>query len=115
MQEYREASQIDPAWITKANETAQELTLEQDPQRRNLREAERLARQVCQATSDQRPEFLQTLAACFAAEGQYGEAITAAKKALKVASTQTQSQLVHLLESSLRTYESHQAATEFPE
>jgi tetratricopeptide (TPR) repeat protein len=110
--EYDAAARFDSGWLNKANAIAVELANEKDPQRRNPREALRLGRQVCEATAYQKPEFLQTLASCYAAAAQWKDAIETARKALKLATAQPQ--LLHALESNLKTYESQQGTSEQP-
>lgn len=43
----------------------------------------RLAKQACQATAYERPEFLDTLAAAYAEVGRFDEAQAAARQALE--------------------------------
>jgi Flp pilus assembly protein TadD len=59
---YREADRLRPGWPAEANRAAWGLATAADTRLRFAALALRLARQACQATGYERPEFLETLA-----------------------------------------------------
>ena len=83
---------------------------EPDAKKRNGPEALRVARQVCQATDYSRPEFLLTLAVCYAELGRSAEAVTTAKKALALASPSLQPDLRQAIQARLQVYQRRLAA-----
>ena len=68
-----------------------------------------LARQVCEATGNQEPQTLDTLAAALAATGRYEEAVSTAERALSLVRTKPQAGLAALLEQRLALYRNRQA------
>lgn len=65
----------------------------------------RLAEQACKLTGYKQPEFLDTLALVYAADGKYQMAIETAKKALDIAQSRGQEQLKNRIQEHLRSYE----------
>jgi tetratricopeptide (TPR) repeat protein len=82
---YRQALAQDPQWAPATNRTAWDLATNPNPRFRNGPLALRLARQVCQATANEQPECLDTLAAAYAEERHYDEAAALAHRALAIA------------------------------
>jgi tetratricopeptide (TPR) repeat protein len=83
--EYRAALALDPRWPRKFIAQAQRLATDPNHSRRNGREAVELAEKACEATSAREPTFFATLAAAYAQDGRFDDAVEAAKKALELA------------------------------
>jgi len=67
--------------------------------------AVRLAKQATAIARDEMPDYLDTLAAAYAAAGQYTNAVIAAQQAIEIAQGQSNAWLVSKLQSDLRTYQ----------
>jgi Tfp pilus assembly protein PilF len=80
-EQYQEALRLDSNWPLAANQAAWVLATHPDPRKRNGPHALELARMICQATGDQNPQFLDTLAAAQAEVGRFDEAAATARKA----------------------------------
>jgi hypothetical protein len=61
-----------------------------DPRRRYPGLAIHLARQVCQASEERQPEYLETLALAYAAAGKMAEAADAARRASALSTPQVE-------------------------
>jgi Flp pilus assembly protein TadD len=108
--QYRESVRLDPTWPEKANGMARSLATDPDPRQRNGPVSVRLARQACAATDGQRPEFLETLAAAYAATGAFDDAVATARKALASAEAQGRHDLTGRIERSLDRYRAERQA-----
>ena len=64
-----------------------------------------LAEQVCESTSNRVAAFGDTLAAAYAAAGRFPEAATTAQKAIELANSTGQTQLVKEVEAHLELYQ----------
>jgi tetratricopeptide (TPR) repeat protein len=112
--QYREASRLDPAWAANADGIAWSLATSPRPSARDGALAVQLARQICQASDDPPPAYLDTLAAAYAEVERFDDAIAAAKRAVKSAAV-VQPALVSELKQRLRLYEKHQPYREMKE
>jgi tetratricopeptide (TPR) repeat protein len=83
------------------------LAASPDARSRNGKEAVRLARQVCRAREYRGPRALGVLAAAYAEEGQYDEAVRHASDALRLATESGMDELVRQTEAQLRLFRSH--------
>jgi tetratricopeptide (TPR) repeat protein len=110
--EYRAATELDPRWPEKVNETAWRLATAADPKQRDAAAALALAEQVCQAADSPRPEFLDTLAAARAAAGRFPEAADAARQALELARSAGRTELAAQIADRLRLYEDGKSYSE---
>jgi tetratricopeptide (TPR) repeat protein len=90
--------------FSAANRAAWALATNPDPALRNGAQALGLARQACQATGDERADFLDTLAAAYAELGRLDEAAATARRALTMAETQDR-ELARAIRERLRLYE----------
>jgi tetratricopeptide (TPR) repeat protein len=68
-----------------------------------------LAERACALTRNQSPTYLDTLAAAYAAAGRFNDAVTAAQRAIEVARSTGQFQLVPEIEDHLALYRSRRA------
>jgi hypothetical protein len=82
---YRRALEIKPDHVETKNYLAWVLATAADDKFRNGDEASRLAREVCAATQNKQPVYLETLAAARAAIGQFDEAVANIDKAIAAA------------------------------
>jgi hypothetical protein len=71
-----------PIYLPGVNAFAWLLATSPDEQVRKPRAAEQLARTCCEATGYANPRFLDTLAAAYAAQNQFGRAIETASQAV---------------------------------
>lgn len=81
-----------------------------DPQSspRNAAEALELAETACRATAYAEPDFLATLAAAYAANGRFADAVTAARRAAILASEAGRKSLAERIEARINRYEARQ-------
>ena len=81
------------------------LATHPDPGVRNGEEALQLARRTCDATGNQAPNFLDTLAAACAETGRFAEAVTVARRAVDLMKASGDQPKLRELENRLRLYE----------
>jgi tetratricopeptide (TPR) repeat protein len=110
--EYQESVRLDPQWPEKLNQEAWKLATRPDPTSRIGSVAVAWAQQVCQATHHSEARYVDTLAAAYAAAGQFPQAVTTARQALTLASTAQQPELAQQIQNRLRLYEKNQAYAE---
>ena len=84
------------------------LATSPDASIRNGKEAIRLAEQVCQAGAYRSPQALRVLAAAYAEEGRYEEAVHYAQRALRLSTEGGMNELANQIEAQLKLYRSHQ-------
>jgi cytochrome c-type biogenesis protein CcmH/NrfG len=85
LQQFREALKLRPDWPQPMSEIAWLLATSPDPSVRNPAEATRLAERAASLTSGREPTVLDTLAAAYAAEGRFEDAVEAAERAVAAA------------------------------
>ncbi|MHC4397420.1 MAG: tetratricopeptide repeat protein [Planctomycetota bacterium] len=85
----------DLAWI---------LASDPDADVRNPADALKFARRACELTKYEQPEKLDTLAAAYAAAGNFSEAIRTAEKAVQLAETAGNNELIRQINSRLQLY-----------
>jgi tetratricopeptide (TPR) repeat protein len=100
--QYRESFRLDPHWLESDNRRAWETATGPDAAVRNGLEAVELAQQVCQATGNANPYFLDTLAAAYAEAGRFDQAAATARAAIRLAASADHRQQ---LEARRRLYE----------
>lgn len=103
--QYREALKLDPNSILAGNNLAWILATHPNEQYRDGREALRLAKQVCDATQNQIPGFLDTLAAAYAEIGRYDDALRTMHAAKAVAEKRNEMALVTAFKARFDCYE----------
>ncbi|MCG6881537.1 MAG: tetratricopeptide repeat protein, partial [Deltaproteobacteria bacterium] len=102
--EYRSIMKVKPNWAIVANSLAWVLATDQNPKNRNGVEAIKWAKVACRGEGRNNPEFLDTLAAAYAAAGRFGDAVETAKAALDLAVKQSDMALVRELKERLSLY-----------
>jgi tetratricopeptide (TPR) repeat protein len=88
------------------------LATSPDPSQRNGTKAVELARQTDQLSGGNNPTMAATLAAAYAESGEFGQAISAARRALNLATRQGNTALAASIEAQLKCYESGAAFRE---
>lgn len=91
-------------WPEALNQLAWTRATHPDVKLRNPQEAVRLALRACELTRFESPQLLDTLAAAYAAEGKYDEAVETSKKAINLAQSTNQNQLAQQIKSRLEIY-----------
>jgi tetratricopeptide (TPR) repeat protein len=109
-----EALRIDPRLAKEFSDAAWALATHKDAKLRNGPIALQLAEQACQATGDQQPAILDTLAAAYAEVGRFDEAVATARKALTLALSAEQLDLADGIRERLRLYEARQPFHQAP-
>jgi tetratricopeptide (TPR) repeat protein len=83
-QAYDRAIQLDAGWLARANQGAWRLATDPAASSRNGTLARYLAEVCCEATQFQNAVFLDTLAAAYAENRQFAQAVTTARQALSL-------------------------------
>jgi tetratricopeptide (TPR) repeat protein len=82
---YTKALLLNPDLVLCANNLAMILATHKDAKFHNPKEAVRLAQRACELTNYEVPAVLDTLAAAYAADGRFSEAVEIAEKAFQLA------------------------------
>ncbi len=102
------ALRIKPNYLEAANSLAWQLATVNPSEGGDPNQALALAQKICDGTGYQVPECLDTLAAAFAATGNFNDAIAAAKRGIDLARAGGDTQLVGAIENRLQMYQSGQ-------
>ena len=105
IESYHQVLRLKPDTHEVANRLAWMLATHPDPGVRNGEEALQLARHACDATGNQAPNFLDTLAAACAETGRFAEAVTVARRAVDLLKASGDEPKLRELENRLRLYE----------
>jgi Tfp pilus assembly protein PilF/thiol-disulfide isomerase/thioredoxin len=106
---YRELLARRPDMLDVANNLSWLLATHHDPSIRNVQEALRLAQLACQTTGFKNPSYLDTLSAAHAANGDFAAAREVIQRAISIAATEKNVELVQKLTDHLHRYEANQA------
>ncbi len=109
---FEEALQLKPNWIEPMNNLAWFLVISQETTIHNPDKAVRLARRVCELTNYKEPSLLDTLAAAYAAAGDFSKAIETAEKALELCQSSERNLLKKNIENRLVLYKAGKAYIE---
>ena len=101
---YREALRREPRLVAAQNQLAWALATSSDVSLRNGFESVDLARQANELSGERNPIFLHTLAAAYAENGQFTEAVATATRALELAATQGNRALMEALQNEIALY-----------
>jgi len=101
---YRKAINLKPDFVEALNNLAWVLVLNPDPKMRDANEAIVLAERASELTKQQNPTILNTLAAVYAASGQFDRAITTVQKAIELADSAGNKELSSRLAKQLELY-----------
>ncbi|HUT31492.1 MAG TPA: glycosyltransferase family 39 protein [Sedimentisphaerales bacterium] len=102
---YNKALLRNPDLVFCANNLAMILATHKDAGLRNPKEAVRLARHACELTSYESPPILDTLAAAYAADGRFSEAVETAEKALQLADSTGEKDLARKIHDHLMLFQ----------
>lgn len=107
-----QAIKVKPDFIDALNNLAWIMATNKDSNIRNADEAVRLAARACELTEYNRPDSLDTLAASYAAAGNFNKAAAVAERAVNLAHSSGQSQLAGEIKNHLRFYKDGHAYIE---
>jgi tetratricopeptide (TPR) repeat protein len=101
---FRRAVERDPQRLRAANNLAWLLATARDPRERDAREAVRVAEMAAHWSGHADPGILDTLAAAYAAQGRYDEAVLQASRAVDIAQTRGNPSLARAIQPRLALY-----------
>jgi tetratricopeptide (TPR) repeat protein len=101
---WERALRFKPDWTEVLNIMAWVKATHEDIRFRNPAQAVRLAQRACKLTNNQNPVMLNTLAAAYAAAGNFTDAVKTAERALKIALAAGQNELVGNIRNLLELY-----------
>jgi tetratricopeptide (TPR) repeat protein len=101
---YREILQLDSGHLVSLNALARILTVHPVPEQRNPAEAVLLAERAAKLTRQQNPAILETLAAAYAATGQFDRAVATTQQAITLTSTANSAKFTEHLRKRLELY-----------
>lgn len=102
--QYREAVRLKPDWAVPVNSLAWLLAVKKSSTFHNPEEAVSFAKKACSLTNNAEPAVLDTLAAAYAANGQFNDAVTIAQKALDLARSMRKNALADEIEKHLKLF-----------
>jgi len=105
---FEEALRIRPNWQKPMNSLAWILATHSQDSLRNPAEAIRLAERACELTNQKDAGFLDTLAAAYAADGRFDDAVAAAEKAVQLTASGDNKHRHDTIKSRLQLYKNHQ-------
>jgi len=106
--EYRKVLNLSPGQPEPANALSWILSRHKNAKFHNPAEAVRLAELACEKTSYSNPDFLNTLAAAYAAAGRDDDAVRTAEKALNLTRSTGQEDMVGVIQKNLELYKHEQ-------
>jgi tetratricopeptide (TPR) repeat protein len=109
MEHYEQALRVEPSNAETQNGLAWLLATLTPADGGDPIRAATLARQACDLTHNAEPNYLDTLAAAYAAEGHFSDAVVTAQKAIDLARSSGQAALVKDIEARLELYRSGRA------
>jgi tetratricopeptide (TPR) repeat protein len=107
--EYEMALQLQPRLVAAQNDLAWLLATHPPSAGGDPARALEIARSVVDLTGNRVPSYLDTLAAAYAADGRFNEAIRTAEKATELAQSAGQTQLVNRIQMRLGLYQTGRA------
>jgi Flp pilus assembly protein TadD len=110
--EYRLALQFNPGSTVALNDLAWLLATTSDNALRQPAEALRLAQELCRRTDFKEAQFVGTLAAAYAANGEFDQAVAHAEKAIALAAADDQKELVERNQALLERYRARKPVIE---
>jgi tetratricopeptide (TPR) repeat protein len=106
LQHFRKAVELEPNSVEALGRLSWLLATHADPTVRNGAEAVTLAQRACQLTKFEQAQILNALAAAYAESGKLDLATQTAQKALEIARSKQQANLIPMTESLLKLYQS---------
>src|ERR1019366_5675227 len=105
---WREALRLDPNSALALSQNAHALSATPEASVRNGAEAVRLAEQAVRLSGSREPVYLDSLAMAYAEAGRFPDAIETGRRALALATQQSNGQLAEELSARLKLYEAQQ-------
>ena len=112
LEHFRRAASLKPDWPGPLNGIAQILVVHPDAKARDANEAVRFAEHAAGLTGHKDASVLDTLAAAYAATGQFTQAVTTAQAAIELASAAGAKEDVDYLRRQLEHYKSMELSTQ---
>jgi arylsulfatase A-like enzyme/Tfp pilus assembly protein PilF len=106
---WEKALKFKPDWIEVLNILAWVKATHEDIRFRNPAQAVRLAQRACKLTNNRNPVMLNTLAAAYAAAGNFTDAVKTAERTLKLALAAGKNELVGNIRNHLELYKKGRA------
>jgi hypothetical protein len=104
-EQYKKATKLTPGWMDESNTLAGQLLRSKVANQAKYLRALELASELCQATAFQNPQFLETLAAAYAANAQMHKARQTARTAIDLAAAAGQKTLADEIRQRAKDYE----------
>jgi tetratricopeptide (TPR) repeat protein len=101
---FERALRFKPDWVEPLNNLAWFMVTSKDTTIHKPDKAVRFAQRACELTNYKKPEFLDTLAAAYAAAGDFRKAVETAEKALELCQSSEQNTLKKEIENRLVLY-----------
>jgi len=108
VEQYKAALRFRPQWPKVLNELAGILATTEDPNIYDPNEAITLAYKACTLATMEDPMYLETLAAAYAATGQFEKAAENARKAVDLAVASDRAELAKRIRNQLQSYQNKQ-------
>jgi Tfp pilus assembly protein PilF len=105
---FNKALELKPDYTDALNNLAWLLATSENPSYENPAMAIELAKRACELTNFKNPSMLDTLAAAYAADGNFDEAVKTAQQAINIARTKREIKLADEIEGRLKLYQSKQ-------
>jgi len=105
LQHYKRALQLEPDSPDALNNLAWALATHDIAVPPDDIDPVQLAERACEHSDYKRPDFLDTLAACYAAANRFPDAVTTVKKAIELAASAGQARLAEDIRARLKLYE----------
>jgi tetratricopeptide (TPR) repeat protein len=106
--QYHRVLDINPDDAKALNNLARILATDPNAQSHNPEQAIQLAQKACELTNYRQPDMLDTLAAAYAADGRFSDAVTIAERARELANSLQQTELIEQIQNNLRLYKAGQ-------
>ena len=104
---FKEALRLQPNSAEAKNDLAWIRATQQDPLFRDPNEAVLLAQKACRSTNYKHPEYMDTLAAAYAAAGKFPQAAATARDAIKLARSSQNNELTIQIQNRLHLYQAN--------
>ena len=104
IEHWKQALRLEPDWPRVLNNLAWIMATHENEEFRNPSKALQYAQKACELTRARYPDLLETLSAAYAAAGRFPEAVETAEKALNLALSANQQQLVDKIQNLLELY-----------
>jgi tetratricopeptide (TPR) repeat protein len=104
IEHFREAVRLKPDYLAPLNRMARILAMHPDPKRRDPGQAIEFAKRAVELTGHQDAAILETLAAAYAAAGQFDQAVKTAEAALSLATAAQADELANHIRKQIKLY-----------